>query len=189
MKQVTVLALAAAFVASVSFVGAEDKITSGLKVGEGIGAFNVTKCAGAESDNVGVGDNLCYRCKNGARPQVMVFTRSSDAKVIELVSKLDKAIEKNGEKQLRAFVNYMADSKDAASDSVKKLAKDSKAKNVPFVVPNEFENGPEDYGINAKAEVTIILAESSKVKANHAVAKAKDLDVAAVVADLEKILN
>ena len=190
VKQVTVLALAAAFVASVSFVNADDaKITSGLKVGDGIGPFNVTKCAGASEDGVSVGDNLCYRCKNGPRPQVMVFTRSSDAKVIELVSKLDKAISKNSDKQLRAFVNYMADSKDAASESVKKLAKETSAKNVPFVVPNEFENGPEDYGINAKAEVTIILAESSKVKANHAVAKAKDLDVASVVADLEKILN
>ncbi len=190
MKQVTVLALAAAFVASVSFVNAEEaKIKSGLKVGDSIGAFNVTKCAGASEDGIPVGDNLCYRCKNGARPQVMVFTRSSDAKVIELVAKLDKAISKNSDKQLRAFVNYMADSKDAASDSVKKLAKETSAKNVPFVVPNEFENGPEDYGINAKADVTIILAESSKVKANHAVASAKDLDVASVVADLEKILN
>ena len=36
--------------------------------------------------------------------------------------------------------------------------------NVPFVVPSEFENGPDNYGINAKAAVTITLAGDSGVK-------------------------
>ena len=60
---------------------------------------------------------------------------------------------------------------------------------IPFVVPNEYENGPEDYGINAKADITIIMAQEGKVKANYAVAKASDMDVAAVMGSLKKILN
>ena len=53
----------------------------------------------------------------------------------------------------------------------------------------EVENGPGNYGLNSKAEVTIILASGLKVKANHAFASASDVAVDAVIADLAKILN
>jgi hypothetical protein len=188
MKRFLSLVFALAVVASGLSASAED-IKSGLKEGADIGPFYVTKCAGAESDSVAVGKNLCYRCKNSDRPQVMVFTRSTDEKVVALVKQLDEQIKKNEEAQLRAFVNNLGDSKDTASAAAKKLAESSKAVNIPFVVPNEFENGPADYDINAKADITIILAEGGKVKANHAFAKAADLNVAAVVGDLKKILK
>ena len=188
MKQVLSFAVVAVLAVSGLSVSAED-LKSGLKEGDAIGAFDVTKCAGATEDKVEVGANLCYRCKNGSRPQVMVFTRSSDAKVVALVKQLDEQIKKNDEAQLRAFVNVLGESKDAASGEAKKLCASTKAEKIPFVVPNEFENGPEDYGINAKAEVTVILAYEGKVKANHAFAKASDLNVDAVVGDLKKILN
>lgn len=188
MRKMLSLMVAAALLAP-GFVNAEEKVASGLKEGKLVGAFYVTKLAGAEKDGVEVGKNLCYRCKNGGRPQVMVFTRSSDKKVNELVAKLDKALASNKKKQLRAFVNYLGESKAAATKGAKSLAKASKAKHVPFVVPNEFENGPADYGINAKAEVTILLCDGGKVKSNHAAATAKSLNVDQVIKDLAKILN
>jgi hypothetical protein len=119
----------------------------------------------------------------------MVFTRSADPKVVALVKSLDAALAKNSGQELKAFVNYLGEDKSDAAEDAKKLAKASKAKHIPFVVPNEFENGPDNYGINAKAEVTIILAGGGQVKANHAVVSAKDLNVEGVVADLKKILN
>ena len=69
------------------------------------------------------------------------------------------------------------------------MAADTQAKNVPFVVPNEFENGPDNYGINAKADVTVLLASDLGVKATHAFASTKDLKIAAVMKDLNKILE
>lgn len=188
MKQFTVAAVALALVACASFAVAEE-VKSGLKEGALIDAFYVTKLAGADKDGVKVGKNLCYRCKNGGRPQVMVFTRSSDEKVVKLVQQLDKAIKAHSDKDLRAFVNYLGEDKSDAASSAKKLAAASKAKNVPFVLPNEFENGPDNYGINPKADVTIIMAEGGKVKANHAFAAAKDVEVDSVVKSLKKILN
>ena len=164
-------------------------LKSGLQNGEAIGPFYVTKIAGADSDGVDQGDNLCYRCRNGGKPQVMVFTRSTDKKVAALVKTLDKAIRKNDDAQLRAFVNVLGEDKDDANDAAKKLAKSTKAKSVPFVVPNEFENGPEDYGLNAKAAVTILLAVDGEVKANIAVANAKDLDQKTIESGLKKILE
>jgi len=188
MKCFKILAIAATLLIGSTFSYA-DEVTSGLKSGESIGPFNVTKVCGAEDDSVPAGKNLCYRCKNGSRPQVMVFTRSSDAKVLALVSKLDEAITKNSEKQLRAFVNYMGDSKDAASEGAKKLADSSKVKNIPFVVPNEFENGPEDYGLNAKAEITVLVATGGKVVSSLGYSKASDLDLDAVSKAVESALQ
>jgi hypothetical protein len=187
MKRVLGLVVAVAML--FAGVAVAEEVKSGLKAGESIGAFYVTKCAGAEDDGVDTGKNLCYRCKNGARPQVMVFTRSTDEKVVAFVKELDEQLKKNEESQLRAFVNVLGDSKDAASGEAKKLAKATKAKNVPFVVPNEFENGPEDYGISPKAEITIIFANESKVVANYAAATAKDFDAKAAMSMLKEMLN
>jgi hypothetical protein len=188
MRHLTAAVLAVAMMASATFVSAEE-LKSGLQANQSIGAFFVTKSAGADKDGVKVGKNLCYRCKNGQRPQVMVFTRSSDKNVAKLVSQLDAAVEKNSDQQLRAFVNYMGKSKASASKDAKKLCATTKAKNLPFVVPNEYENGPGNYGLSPKAEITIILAQGGRVKANHAFASAKDVKVDAVIKDLKKILK
>jgi hypothetical protein len=167
----------------------KDEVKSGPQTGDSLGAFYVTKIAGAEDDGVPVEENLCYRCKNGRKPQVIVFTRSSNPKVAELVAKLDKAVAANESSKLCVFVNMIGDDKEDLQKEAKQLASKTKAKHVPFVVPNEFENGPDNYGINAKAEVTITLASDLGVKASHAFTSANDLDVDSVLGDLQKILN
>lgn len=191
LTAVSAIALLAActFSSTASADEAKTGLKSGPQKGDQIGAFYVTKLCGAEDDGVKEGKNLCYRCRNGGRPQVMVFTRSADAKVAKLIEQLDAAVAKNEDKELRVFVNFMGDDKDDVTDAAKKFAKVSKAKNVPFVIPNEFENGPDNYGINSKAEVTVVMASDMSVKANHAVAKVDELNVQSVVADLKKILE
>ncbi len=77
------------------------------EAGRSIGAFYVTKVAGATEDGVAVGDELCYRCKYGSRPMVMVFTRKDSGKVAEFVGQLDKAVGKHKEDQLRGLVTVM----------------------------------------------------------------------------------
>lgn len=195
MKNLFVLSLS--FVVLAAFGGIvtaddaakESDCKSGPQCGDKIGAFYVTKIAGAEDDGVEEGKNLCYRCRNGSRPQVIVFTRSTSPKVAELVQKLDSAVAKNESSQLRVFVNFLGDDKEELSDKAKKFASQSQAKHVPFVVPNEFENGPDNYGINSEVDVTITLATASEVQATHAIAKAENLSVDSVLSDLDKILQ
>ena len=57
---------------------ASAEVTSGPQVGERVGAFTVTKVTGNPDDGVEDGKKLCYRCKMGQRPVVMVFARSAD---------------------------------------------------------------------------------------------------------------
>ena len=189
MKNLFVLSLGLVVALAITGNASADNVKSGPQSGDSLGAFYVTKIAGADEDGVPKGKNLCYRCRNGSKPQVMVFTRSTDPKVAELVRKLDDAIAKNKSSNLRVFVNMLGEDKEDLEASAKSFAAKSKTKNIPFVVPNEFENGPDDYGINAKADITITLASDLGVKASHAVTSAKDLNVDSVIKDLAKILN
>ena len=194
MKKLVVLSLGLVVaLATGGFVSANEtakkSVKSGPQTGDRLGPFYVTKVAGAEDDGIDQGQNLCYRCRNGNRPQVVVFTRSTSPKVAELVQKLDAAIAEHEDSELRVFVNLLGDDKEELQKKAKKFASKSETKNVPFVVPNEFENGPDDYGINAKADITITLASDSKVKASYAVAKVKDLNVDSVLSQLGKILE
>ena len=117
-----------------------------------------------------------------------MFTRSTDAKVLELVKKIDNAIATHEDDGLTAFVNLMGEDKDDLSAAAKKLAADSSSKNVPIVVPNEFENGPDNYGINPKAAVTIVLANESTVKGSIAVADVSKLEADSVIKSIAKML-
>jgi hypothetical protein len=128
---------------------------------------------------------------------VMIFTRGADKNVAALVKKLDGAIaasaadEKDAKKQLAGFVNLLGTDRESLEAQAKEFGAATKAENVPVVVPVEFENGPEDYGINPEAAVTVIVAKDSKVTANHAFAKG-DLNekaIAAVLADVEKLVK
>lgn len=188
MKKFVVLSLVMAL-ATAGSLSAADKLKSGPQEGDALGAFNVTKVAGAEDDGVEEGKNLCYRCRNGSKPQVIVFTRSTDPKVADFIQKLDKEVAKNQDQRLRAFVNLLGEDKAALKDEAKKFAAKTGAKNIPIVVPNETENGPDNYGLNPKASVTVMLASDLGVKASHAYAEADELDPKAVLADLSKILE
>ena len=189
MKFASTLSLSIGIMIAGSCAFGAEEIKSGPQEGDRLGAFYVTKCAGAEDDGVEIGNNLCYRCRNGANPQVVVFTRSFDPKVMQLLQVLDAAVAKYDGEKLRAFVNVLGDDQEKLQETAKEAAVRSRTKNVPFVVPNEFETGPDNYGISSKAEVTILLASELGVKANHAVVQASDLDVSAIMKDIGKILN
>lgn len=168
MRTLLSLSLGLALVAGVA-VAAELK--SGLEPGAAIGAFDVTKCAGAVDDGVKVGSQLCYRCKYGTRPMVMVFTRTVNDQVVNLAKGLDKCVAENDAKQFKAFVNLLGSDNEALQGQAKDLGTKNNLANVPVVVPVEFENGPDNYGINPKADVTVLLAKGGKVTQNFAFEK------------------
>lgn len=188
-RMISASATIAAMLAVSVVVAAELK--SGLQPGQRIGAFNVVKVAGAADDGVSVGDELCYRCKYGARPMVMVFARTADESLGKLAKELDTAVSANSEKQFKAFVNVMSSDRDAAEKAAKDFCEANGLKNVPVVVPVEFQNGPGDYGINPEVDLTIIVAANSQVAASHAVAKGSlnEETIKAVLADIQKLVQ
>jgi hypothetical protein len=183
-------AIVAAFAVSFgAMVVSAAELKSGLEPGVKAGAFQVVKIGGAEGDGVKVDDQLCYRCKNSGKPQVMVFTRVGGDAVAKLTKELNAAVAANEDKQLTAFVNVMNADKPAAEKAAKELAKDS-AK-VPVVVPVEFENGPANYGINPDAEVTVLIANKLTVISSKGFPKGElsDEAIANVVKSVKESLK
>jgi len=183
--------LMVAVVALVATPALAAAIKSGLQPGKFLNPFDVVKCGPSSDDGVKLGSTLCYRCKYGGRPMVMVFAHNADEKLAALVKKLDEAVAKHKDHELAAFVNLLGEGRDSLEETAKGFGSKNSVKHVPIVVPVENENGPGDYGLNPDADVTIIMASGGKVLANHALEKGKldDEAVKAVLADLPKLLK
>ena len=94
-------------------------LVSGPQPGDGVGAFTVTKAAGNPSDGVEDGKRLCYRCRMGSRPVVMIFARTADQSLAKLVNELEGEIKEHADAKLCGFVNMIG----GDSDSLKNAAK------------------------------------------------------------------
>lgn len=189
MKAFMTLGLAVALAATVGLVRADD-LKSGPQVGDSLAAFDVTKVAGAPHDNVEVGKELCYRCKLGNRPVVMVFARKVDSGLTMLTKELDATVAKNSDKKMGSFVNLLGEKTETLTADAKKLAEEAKLANVAVVVPVDHAKGPADYSINPKAQTTVLIYKAGKVVANHSTDSALDeTAVKKIIADTAKILN
>jgi hypothetical protein len=179
---------AALFVAMTStYAGAADTAES-LKQGDPIGPFMVTKVAGAEDDGVETGESLCYRCRYGSRPMVMVFSRDAGASVAKLVKEIDSAVSANPDSELKGLVTLLGKDRDQLKQQASQLIQDSGAKHVPMVISEDPEHGPSDYGIDAAADVTVIVANDSQVVATHTF-NADSVDAAKVMSEVKQLLN
>jgi hypothetical protein len=173
--------MAAAMVMAVAVV-ASAEVTSGPQVGEKVGAFEVTKVAGNPDDGVAEGRTLCYRCKMGARPVVMVFARTADEKLAKLLKKLDEEIEEHQDDKLAGFVNMIGTDAESLKKAAAEFATKHGIKRIAFVVPEDAKDGPPDLKIAPDADLTVICYKGGMVQANHAFAKGglSDEKIAAV---------
>jgi len=176
--------------AAVAAVRADD-LKSGPQVGDPVNAFQVIKAAGAPHDGVDVGTQLCYRCRMGNRPMVMVFAHKPNAGLTNLVKQLDDVVAKNQDKKMGSFVSLLGDKQEDLTAAAKQLVEDSKSQNVAVVVPLEHAAGPKDYNLSPDAEVTVLIYRQGKVEANYALAAGglTDDTIKKIVADTSKILN
>jgi hypothetical protein len=163
-----------AFMAAVALMMAavaSAEVTSGPQVGDRVGAFTVTKVTGNPDDGVVDGKKLCYRCKMGQRPVVMVFARTADEKLGKLLKKLDEEIEEHASAKLTGFVNMLGTDAESLKKDAAEFVKLQGLERIAFVVPEDSANGPADYKIAPDADLTVVCFKGGKVTSNHALAK------------------
>ncbi|TWU57793.1 hypothetical protein [Rubripirellula reticaptiva] len=163
-------------------------VSDGLKQGDPIGAFRVTKIGGATDDDVEPGDFLCYRCRYGSSPMVMVFARKAGPKSIELATKLDSAIGQHASSKLRGLFTFIGEDAANLKKVATTFAEQSGVVHVPVVIAEDTQNGPIDYRIAEDADITIVIAQDSQVFTSH-VFDADAIDVTQVIGDVEKMLQ
>ena len=180
MRCASVMAVALVLGAS-CLVQAE--VTSGPQVGDSVGAFTVTKVTGNADDGVDDGKSLCYRCKMGQRPVVMVFARSADEKLAKLLKKIEEEVEEHQSDKLTSFVNMIGADADSLKKQAAEFVKSNDIKRIAFVVPEDAKNGPEDFKIAPDADLTVVCYKGGKVQANHAFSKGQldDAKIEAIV--------
>jgi hypothetical protein len=167
---------------------ADTSTEDSLKQGDSIGVFYVTKVAGAEDDGVEPGEDLCYRCRYGSSPMVMVFARDTGGKVTDLIKQIDTAVARNEEARLRGLLTLIGEDAASLKQDASKIAKKAAVKNVPVVVAKETKTGPLNYKLSDDAAVTIVVAKDSQVVNTHIFAADK-IDIAAVMTEIQQILH
>ncbi len=166
--------------------GVAGELQSGLQVGDYPDAFYVTDVTGPSA-----GENLCYRCRYGARPVVSIFARSMDDSVKKLVKQIDDVVVRHyKEERMAAFVVLLTDRPKEQEKSLIATAKEQKLSYTPLTTYRKA-GGPRKYRIHEEAAVTVMMWVDSDVKNNHAFAKGTLTNdaIKRVVADTSKILN
>ena|SRR5438552_505290 len=117
----------------------------------------------------------------------MIFAREISDSLTSLVKKIDEATGKNSDCKMGSFVVFCSD-EEGLEGKLKDLAKNEKLEHVILTIDNP--QGPQRYKVAKEADVTVVLYQKQKVKANFAFKKGKmkDEDVNKIVKDLSKIL-
>ncbi|MEM9827610.1 MAG: hypothetical protein AAF958_13545 [Planctomycetota bacterium] len=174
-------------------VSADD---AGLQRGDPVGAFYVTKLAGAPQDGVAVGESLCYRCRFGSRPMMLLFLRdvkidgesSASAQWCKLLSQLDQEIAQENESGFRCLVTLLGKDSGILQDVARQLAKDAELTRLPIAVAKDTVSGPANVRIPADATAVIITAVDSQV-VEYTVSRRKNFDVKAAIDQLTRLLR
>lgn len=187
MSRILIASTLVSFMLCAIVIG-DDAVGEQLKQGDAIGAFYVTKVAGTEDDGVEPGDSLCYRCRYGSSPMVMIFARHTGEKLTRLVRELDSAVAENQDSKLRGLLALMGDDVAVLKGVGKEIVAAAGAKSVPVVIADDIQTGPLNYRLRSDVEVTIVVAKDSQVIATYSSAEAQ-IDLAAVMLELKQILN
>ena len=176
--------LAAAVVATLGAGVFAGELTSGPAVGTKVpGPFHPLNVTGESA-----GQKACLYCKAGDAPVVAIFARTADCpQTAKLVKAIDEATAKNAKCDMNSFAVFCS-SEDKLEGKLKDMA--DKGKLTKCVLSIESPEGPAKYNIAKDADLTVVLYTAHTVKANYAFEKGKmtDKDIAAIVADLTKII-
>ena len=160
---------------------------TGLRVGERPGEFEVLDCTGPAA-----GKTLCYYCRYGRRPVVSVFVRSLDKHIVDLVSQLDRAVERHRDARLAAFVVYLAADPFAAEKQLQALAEQHNIRRTPLTIyrdsPRVLRN---QLQISTAAAVTVLMWNDGEVQFHEAFADQMfdDSAIPNVLRGIEQLLS
>ena len=152
---------------------------SGPAVGDKLGN---AKVKGAYAPIEGKEINLLDRAKKD--PTLIVFVHKLTRPTFRLLKELDKAAAKD--EGLHASFVWLTDDVGKTEEFLK-IAKGSLSFSTPVAISLDGTAGPNGYGLNDMAGVTIILAKDGKVTATFAYADPNETVAPKIVEAIEKL--
>jgi hypothetical protein len=148
---------------------AAEPLHSGLKVGEKVPTFYVRAITGPLKNK-----SVCYVCRNGDRPVVMLFVRQITPELKRLLKGIDAEVDGHRASGLRSFGVFLAGDDKELLPQVQTLAFDEKL-SLPLTIAAAPSDGSAGRTIHPEAAVTVILYREQTVTANFAF-RANELD-------------
>jgi len=127
-----------------------------LKTGDEVASFYSRAVTGPLMNK-----SICYVCRNGERPVVMVLLRRIDPELKPLMQRIDRLVDKNRANGLRGFGVLIGDDSVQATSTVQTFAFNNKL-SLPITVAGEAAAA----GIGSlpkDAAVTVVLYRKRKV--------------------------
>lgn len=159
---------------------AAEPLASGLKVGAKVPTFYVRAITGPLKNR-----SVCYVCRNGDRPVVMLFIRQITPEVKVLLKGIDAEVDRRRAAGLRSFGVFLAGDGSELLPQVQTLAFDEKI-GLPLTIAAAPSDGSAAGAIHPDAAVTVILYRELTVKANFT-CRASELDRQMIERILKKV--
>jgi hypothetical protein len=139
-----------------------EPLQSGLQAGERVHTFYVRAITGPLKNK-----SVCYVCRNGDRPVIMIFVRRITPELRKLLKKIDAEIDGHRAAGLRGFGVFLAGDGNELLPQVQTLAFEEKI-NLPLTIAAAPSDGSAGGTIHPDAAVTVMLYREQTVTANFA---------------------
>lgn len=160
LRRRILLALAIASSVLIGQIGAEETplpSLSGPDIGTEVTTFYVRAVTGPHS-----GKSICYVCRNGNRPVVMVLLRELGPDVTRLLKQLNSTVDRHRADGLRCFVVLLGAATQKDFARLQTLAFDEKLE-IPLTLAAETLTGSTLKSVSEDAAVTVVLYDHLKV--------------------------
>jgi hypothetical protein len=138
------------------------RLKSGPEIGSEVSSFYVRAVTGPLA-----GKSVCYVCRNGDRPVVMIFLRDLNADVSRLLKQLDTTVNRHRADGLRCFVVLLGEASQKDAARLQTLAFDEKL-DLPLTLAGESLTGGGLQNLHPDADITAVLYDNRKVTASFA---------------------
>lgn len=139
-----------------------EQLVSGRAVGERVPQFFVRAVTGPLMNK-----SVCYVCRNGDRPVVMVLMRDVVEGVPTLLKELDQCIDRHRAVGLRGFGVLLTENQRTAISKLQTMAFDNQL-SLPLTVSSTQLDAPSSQNLHPEAAVTVVLYHDQTVVTTHA---------------------
>jgi hypothetical protein len=117
------------------------------------------------------GKELCYICRNGGKPTVVIFTRTADGLLGDVVARVDKLVAEHQKQGLASFVVLLDEKNEENANRLKALAEKHNL-TTPLTIAASGANNPKGYNLPETAPTTSLVANRNKVHASYTLGEA-----------------
>lgn len=139
---------------------ANSGLRSGPRRGATIHQFFVRAVTGPHRNR-----SVCYVCRYGARPVVMVLIQKVDPEIATLLKAIDKVVDENRVKGLRSFGVLVTDESSKAVPILQTMAFDEQIR-MPLTSATTAVAGASCHNLHKEAATTVVLYRNQQAEKN-----------------------